>query len=56
MRLINKLKQLFTTKSDASFECQLCGETFDTAEGICPKCGGQVTKQGQQSSDNQFGR
>ncbi len=56
MRLINKLKQLFTTESDASFECQLCGETFDTTEGICPKCGGQVTKQDQQSSDKRLDR
>ena len=51
----NKLKELFTTKSDARFECQMCGETFDTVEGVCPECGGQVTKQGQLSSDNRPG-
>lgn len=55
MGFVNKLKELFTTKSDARFECQMCGETFDTVEGVCPECGGQVTKQGQLSSDNRPG-
>ncbi|SHL31481.1 hypothetical protein SAMN05444342_3494 [Haladaptatus paucihalophilus DX253] len=44
MGLVSKLKRLVTTRSDARFECQMCGEPFDTAAGICPECGGQVTE------------
>ncbi len=56
MSFMSKLKELFTTKSGTRFECQICRETFDTAEGVCPECGGQVTKQDQLSSDKRPGR
>ncbi len=56
MSFMSKLKELFTTKSETRFECQMCGKTFETAEGVCPECGGQVTEQDQLSSDMRPGR
>ncbi len=56
MSFMSKLKELFGTESDARFSCQMCGETFDTTDGVCPECGGQVTRRDQLSSDNRPGR